>query len=653
MPPRGRKRKGSRTANKSVHPRAPSFLARTSLLSSSQAVKKPTPRMNIRVEDWLGVKRCIKSRPGSQSSFKQRNASKTLAIWLDRLYLSHNVFAQPGVAPPRVLQVMGTLRNSKKVIESVMTIVPIVSLEDDALVCTESQQRLFQFDLNFFRVQNYRQWPKSEAWVLELQFQRIDESSAAGEASSFKSLACQFDLLGRRSQFLNDFRLDTTLQVGGITVGTLRTRLAWQYSFSRPSDEKDQPKTPLSVDVNAISPALVYQSRSRPDATPSAVEPGAVGDRSNPNPVKTEERNRASCPWCGFQALDFCSLMCHFECSHSDMGIEYRIKGEPPQAFVRPTLPKDGAPAVDGSPPNVRQPLEWMWNLKAEDSRLSVRHAIMLSCADKGTKAWAASSKYLGFGDLAGKPDYRRKRHSRTLVAGSPSTDRKKKRRRRQSRPESDAIEDWDPRFKLGRQFYHSSDLTPCDERDLDYDSDTRENVDNRWVNERRKQRIEQRDDLTHGEILFMNRWNDFVDKKDMLADCVFPKRCEEFAREHGRWLLENDIRQIFLLHLLTMWEWDLVSSRAIHKCMLIVDLRGDPRKASIDVNEYVQSTSMLSAADREGTSGGSPSSVEIPDQGPGAAGAAVSTRRSARAGTRSAAAGKRSARGSSTVLKS
>jgi len=142
---------------------------------------------------------------------------------------------------------------------------------------------------------------------------------------------------------------------------------------------------------------------------------------------------------------------------------------------------------------------------------------------------------------------------------------------------------------KYSRQFYHSSDMTPCQEQDLSHDSDDDQNVDNQWLIDQNRQSIEELEDATTGEKTYMIKWNHFVSSHEIYADIVFPSMCEMFARLNGKWLLENKLRTNFLLHLLTMWEFKLISTRTIQKCMILVDTSGgDITRHSLTLNRAV-----------------------------------------------------------------
>eukprot|EP00466_Bigelowiella_natans_P012938 jgi/Bigna1/83436/fgenesh1_pg.108_\ len=152
--------------------------------------------------------------------------------------------------------------------------------------------------------------------------------------------------------------------------------------------------------------------------------------------------------------------------------------------------------------------------------------------------------------------------------------------------------------------FFHASDTTPCYEDELDIDSDDEYEVDDEWLREQQKQSIEELEELSQSEQLFAIQWNDFVHKHHVYADFVFPLMCEIFANEHGKWLIEKRLRTNFLLHLMTMWEWRLVSSRTIQKCMLIVDSSGaDIVAPAKDLNAFVKDVSSSTSSSTSSSS--------------------------------------------------
>lgn len=89
-----------------------------------------------------------------------------------------------------------------------------------------------------------------------------------------------------------------------------------------------------------------------------------------------------------------------------------------------------------------------------------------------------------------------------------------------------------------------------------------------------------------------MSQWNRFVAKnqKDFFySDSSFPVAVERFAQENGKWILKNSLRQHFLIHLMAMWEWELVSPRHITRCMAIVEATGGrgSLKLAISTNKH------------------------------------------------------------------
>jgi hypothetical protein len=72
--------------------------------------------------------------------------------------------------------------------------------------------------------------------------------------------------------------------------------------------------------------------------------------------------------------------------------------------------------------------------------------------------------------------------------------------------------------------------------------------------------------DITDDEKSFLDLWKRFIRCDAVVADEVIPEKCLVFIQDHVREL--KGLRQQLLMHLMTLWEHNLVPSSHILVCM-------------------------------------------------------------------------------------
>ena len=129
-------------------------------------------------------------------------------------------------------------------------------------------------------------------------------------------------------------------------------------------------------------------------------------------------------------------------------------------------------------------------------------------------------------------------------------------------------------RFKFStsatRGFYHSRTGVPMHEDELGYDSD--DDVDESQDLHTNNAMLEEFDDVSYEEKTFMMMWHSHLISFPVYADLYIPMITERFARKHAPDLIQLGLRHNFLLHLITLWDYGLISSEDMEKCILYVD---------------------------------------------------------------------------------
>jgi len=119
-----------------------------------------------------------------------------------------------------------------------------------------------------------------------------------------------------------------------------------------------------------------------------------------------------------------------------------------------------------------------------------------------------------------------------------------------------------DPTNVPVQQYFHSKTLIPYQGNEWELDSDDEE--EDEWRHQLQEELMDEFDDVSEREKLFMNAWNRFIHSDVVVPDSSLPGRCVDFLESHLAYLAEHGLRQQFLLHLLTLWDSSVLSSVAV-----------------------------------------------------------------------------------------
>eukprot|EP00697_Spironema_sp_BW2_P017738 gnl/Spiro4/9526_TR5046_c0_g1_i1.p1 gnl/Spiro4/9526_TR5046_c0_g1~~gnl/Spiro4/9526_TR5046_c0_g1_i1.p1 ORF type:complete len:153 (+),score=24.28 gnl/Spiro4/9526_TR5046_c0_g1_i1:36-494(+) len=114
---------------------------------------------------------------------------------------------------------------------------------------------------------------------------------------------------------------------------------------------------------------------------------------------------------------------------------------------------------------------------------------------------------------------------------------------------------------------YHSQTFAAVmSNEDLDEDSD--DDADLSWQESLRNALLEEFQDVTATEKIFMKAWNEFVLHNRIWADhCVVDAMCE-FADLYGAQLIRDDCRSEICLHLYHWFDIGLLSPQEFMTCL-------------------------------------------------------------------------------------
>jgi hypothetical protein len=332
---------------------------------------------------------------------------------------------------------------------------------------------------------------------------------------------------------------------------------------------------------------------------------------------RAEVREDFCCPWCQTYCPDMASLVCHLTCSHSHFHFQCKGTTNQPEIWVK-VLPKELEimPSIinanyyySRSLPRIRQLLHAHANNNAgkyEEAPLG-NGSVSNGASNTGSEIVGAirkkqklnNGKSSGVDLLlqvsnSGNKQPSQNRNNRDEVNNSSKRTRfkmytaegsfssmKKTNSNNNQKNNGNFIDDLpteEEDFKAYREtahlhfrrYYHSKTCQPMEYPMLQEDSD--DDVDEEWILEQSEKLLDEFEDVSLEEKHFMKIWNRYIFYNKIFADYQVAERCINFATKHGLELLQKKLRENFLLHLLNMWDFALIQSDTIEKCMIIVD---------------------------------------------------------------------------------
>ena len=110
-------------------------------------------------------------------------------------------------------------------------------------------------------------------------------------------------------------------------------------------------------------------------------------------------------------------------------------------------------------------------------------------------------------------------------------------------------------------------------ERDMERFHNTDTVINELWMTEHTNRDIGEYLDVNLIEKVFMCKWNQHVAScRSVYADIYMSNISELFARRYAPFLLRHQLRYVFLLHLISLWDHSLLAFDDITICMCIVD---------------------------------------------------------------------------------
>ncbi|XP_061703033.1 polycomb protein suz12-B-like [Syngnathoides biaculeatus] len=244
---------------------------------------------------------------------------------------------------------------------------------------------------------------------------------------------------------------------------------------------------------------------------------------NNNSRQQTEARDDLHCPWCTLNCRKLYSLLKHLKLSHSRFIFNY--VPHPKGAKIEVSINENYDGSYAGNPQDVHSQPGFAFSRNGPVKRAAVTQVLV--CRPKRSKP--SLSEFL---ECEGGESER----PRSYVSGH------------------------------NRLYFRSDSCVPRAPQEMDVDSEDERDPD--WLKEKTAKQIEDFTDVNEGEKEIMKLWNLHVMKHGFIADHQMNEACLLFTELHCAHLIRQNLRRNFLLHLVSMHDFNLVTTRTIDRAM-------------------------------------------------------------------------------------
>ncbi|XP_019745326.1 polycomb protein suz12-B-like isoform X2 [Hippocampus comes] len=264
---------------------------------------------------------------------------------------------------------------------------------------------------------------------------------------------------------------------------------------------------------------------------------------NNNSRQQTEARDDLHCPWCTLNCRKLYSLLKHLKLSHPRFVFNY--VPHPKGAKIEVSINESYDGSYAGNPQDVHGQPGFAFSRNGPVKRAAVTHVLV--CRPKRSKP--SLSEFLECEDGE-------RQRLRSYVGG------------------------------LNRLYFRSDSCVPRPPQEMDVDSEDERDPD--WLKEKTAKQIEDFTDVNEGEKEIMKLWNLHVMKHGFIADHQMNEACLLFTELHCAHLVRQNLRRNFLLHLVSMHDFNLVNTRTIDQAMARLEAaaHGDKQPAEEDEAE-------------------------------------------------------------------
>ncbi|XP_061086829.1 polycomb protein suz12-B isoform X2 [Conger conger] len=253
---------------------------------------------------------------------------------------------------------------------------------------------------------------------------------------------------------------------------------------------------------------------------------------------QTEARDDLHCPWCTLNCRQLYSLLKHLKLSHSRFIFNYVPHAKGARIDVSINECYDGS--YVGNPQDIHSQPGFAFSRNGPVKRTAVTHVLV--CRPKRTKPSLSEFLESEDGELEVQRSY---------ISGH------------------------------NRLYFHSDSCMPLRPQEMEEDSE--DERDPAWLREKTLTQIEEFTDVNEGEKEVMKLWNLHVMKHGFIADNQMNQACMLFVEKCGPYIVEKSLCRNFLLHLVSMHDFNLVTTATIDKAMSRLRRMQDPPENGSD----------------------------------------------------------------------
>lgn len=237
---------------------------------------------------------------------------------------------------------------------------------------------------------------------------------------------------------------------------------------------------------------------------------------------QTDTRDSFHCPWCAINCEKLYSLLKHLRLSHARFNFIYVPHPKGARIDVSVNDSYDGSYA--GNPQDLNSHIGFAFSRLGPVRRTSITHVIV----------------------------YRPKRPVPSLLEFyEPEKENQVCRQIIQGH---------------NRLYYRTNTCLPLKPHEVDEDSE--DEVTPLWLQQKSINLIDEFTDVNEGEKELMKLWNLHCMKYAYISDCQIPAACSTFVEEQGRTIMERHLEKNFLVHLVNMFDFSLLSPDNVQRTM-------------------------------------------------------------------------------------
>uniref|UniRef100_A0A3Q3H1E9 SUZ12 polycomb repressive complex 2 subunit b n=1 Tax=Kryptolebias marmoratus TaxID=37003 RepID=A0A3Q3H1E9_KRYMA len=363
----------------------------------------------------------------------------------------------------------------------------------------------------------------------EVSMQRIEDSPVSKKRATWETI-----LDGKRMPPFETFSQGPTLQftlrwtgdTNGKSTAPVAKPLATRNSDSfGPMETRTTVKQSVSADIQTRKELVPSEPRQKLRIFYQFLY-------NNNTRQQTEARDDLHCPWCTLNCSKLYSLLKHLKLSHSRFIFNYVPHPKGARIDVSINECYDGS--YVGNPQDIHSQPGFAFSRNGPVKRTPVTHILVssgvflcLKCHILRTKPSLSEFLESEDGELE---------QQRTYVSGH------------------------------NRLYFHSDSCMPLRPQEMDLDSE--DERDPEWLREKTATQLDEFTDVNEGEKEVMKLWNLHVMKNGFIADNQMNQAIMVFVEDCGAHIIRRNLCRNFLLHLVSMHDFNLVSTATIDRAM-------------------------------------------------------------------------------------